>query len=145
MKLFNFKKFYTQIRDLIFPPYVMSEDEQRIYNTIENTLSFEETESRIAPISDEYLIFNKDLEMIIVVQRGMIVIANHNYFMSTFCNDNFQTILDTMILDKIEIARGKLKQEMLKNKINLLEKIENQTREAIENQTREAIKNSAKQ
>ena len=137
MKLFNFKKFYTEIRNSIFPPYVMSEDEQRIYNTIENTLSFEETESRIAPISDEYLIFNKDLEMIIVVQRGMIVIANHDYFMSTSCNGNFQTILDTMIMDKIEIARGKLKQEMLKNKINLLEKIENQTREA--------IKNSAKQ
>ena len=132
MNKINFRNFLKNTRDQIFPKYVMSEDEQRIYNTIENTLSYEETESRIAPISDEYIIFNKELEMIIVVRRGMVLIANHDYFISTLCSGNFQTVLDDMIMGKIEIAREKLKAEIFKNKVNLLEKIEKQTQRKIE-------------
>lgn len=128
MKLFNFKNLLNLLRDKFFPEHIMSVDEEHIFNTIENTLKNEKTESRIAPISDEYLIFNKEAEMIIVVQRGMVIIANHDYFLSTPINGDFQTILDTMITTCIEASRTKLKEEMLKNKVNLLEKIENQSK-----------------
>jgi hypothetical protein len=112
-----------KIKNMIFPVYQIIDSEKELYSAIEELLQMENTETRIAPLSDEYLIFNKQSEYIVSLSNGKIIFGNHDFYYEESFSAEFYDILLKMVQSYIQKNRDEIKTEMLGNKKLLLKKI----------------------
>ena len=53
---------FQKVKEMVFPPYKSTEEELKIYDIIEMVCQHPDTQFKLAPISEDFLIQNLTLE-----------------------------------------------------------------------------------
>jgi hypothetical protein len=81
-------------------------------------------EVTLAPISDEYFIVDKDKQVYISLSDSLIRISNHSYLYEVTCTSVLMSKLMGKAKLKVQDQANKIKKELFKNEIQLIDKID---------------------
>jgi hypothetical protein len=82
-----------------------------------------EVEVTLAPISEEYFIVDKSREIYISLSDSLIRISNHSYLYEISCTSVLMSKLMAKAKLKVEEKANRIKKELFKNEIELLDKL----------------------
>lgn len=109
--MFNFKK------------KALSEDAQLIHDIAVNYATNKDIRKLISPISDDCFLIDDKNQITVCIGDGEIILANHTYLYKKAFNLSFTDALKKSVRQFLEQEMQTLKKTLLKNEINLLDKI----------------------
>ena len=98
--------------------------QKKIISLVDNMLE-SDIEVTLAPISEEYFISDKEKQVYISLSDSLIRISNHDYLYEISCTSHLMSKLMGKAKIKVEEQANKVKKELFKNEITLLDKINN--------------------
>ncbi len=114
--MFNFKK------------KSLSEEAQLIQDIAINYATNKEVRKLISPISDDCILIDDKNQITVYISDGEIILANHTYLYKKVFNLSFTDSLKKRIKRFLEEEIQTFKKTLLKNEVNLLDKVRSLTK-----------------
>lgn len=111
--MFNFKK------------KPLSEEAQLIVDIAVNYATNKDVRKLISPMSDDCFLIDDKNQISVCISDGEIILANHTYLYKKVFNISFTDSLKKQVKKFLEEEMQALKKSLLKNEVNLLDKVKN--------------------
>lgn len=117
-------KIYMYLKDRFDPQKPLPEEEEICYNICKKLIICPDSKLTIAPISNKRYIKNDKNSMFIVIENRVMIIINHVYSYTVYC-ENDDLFLDVVKLFDMEMEskRVELEKEIQSNIQHSLKKI----------------------
>lgn len=117
-------KFYLKLKYRFDPPRQITEEERFCYEICKKLIINSESKLTIAPVSNKRYIKNDENQMFIVICNGTIMLINHVYSYSVYCDfdDNYNELI-RLFDNEVEKRRIELENEIKSNIQHSLKKI----------------------
>ena len=117
-------RFYLYLKNRFDPPKPVPEEEQICYNICKKLIRNDESKLTLAPLSNKRFIKNDDKSMFIVIENRVIMLINHIYSYTVYC-ENDEGFLEMVreFDQKMEYKRQELESEIKSNIQHSLKKI----------------------
>lgn len=117
-------KFYLKLKDKFDPPKEVTPEEHYCIEICKKLIQEENSKLTIAPVSNKRYIKNDDKSMFIVIESGTIMLINHVYSYSVYCENgtNYHELVK-MFDETVERKRNELEKEIKSNIQHSLKRI----------------------
>ena len=105
------------------PKYKPNKKEEIVITIIKSLLEQNDTDVKMAPITDRYYILNKRLEYWVKVSADGISITNHKFTYTSASSMQFQDMVIEIVKTAIEAHRNKFEATVFQNELDLLQSI----------------------
>ena len=117
-------KFYLRLKNKFDPPRDITPEEQYCVEICKKLIFDPNSKLMISPLTHKRFIKNEQKHMYVVLEQGTIMLTNHVYSYSVYCeyDDNYKEL--TKLLDtELEKKRADLEREIKSNIHDSLKKI----------------------
>ena len=114
---------FKRLKNKIWPPYQMSDQEQLIFDIIKMLGEQADTELKVAPISDKYFMVNKRLSYWVAVEEFTLTITNHKFRFAHTGNSEYHIDVLNMVRQYVETQITEFQETVFQNQIELLQNI----------------------
>lgn len=117
-------KVYIYLKNRFDPQKPLPEEEEICYNICKKLIANPDSKLTIAPISNKRYIKNDENKMFIVIENRVIIIINHVYSYTVYCenDDLFFNVVKTFDIE-LDNKRVELEKEIQSNIQHSLKKI----------------------
>jgi len=117
-------RYYLHLKNKFNPPRQISEEEKFCHDICIKLINNPNSKLTIAPLSNKRYIKNDDSSMFIVISNGTIMLINHVYSYSIYCefDEHYQELVK-MFDNEVEEKRLQLEVEIKSNIQHSLKKI----------------------
>ena len=105
------------------PKYKPNKKEEIVITIIKSLLEQNDTDIKMAPITDRYYILNKRLEYWVKVSADGISITNHKFTYTNASSMQFQDMVIEIVKTAIEALRNEFEATVFQNELDLLQSI----------------------
>jgi hypothetical protein len=105
------------------PKYKPNKKEEIVITIIKSLLEQNDTDIKMAPITDRYYILNKRLEYWVKVSADGISITNHKFTYTNASSMQFQDMVIEIVKKAIEAHRNEFEATVFQNELDLLQSI----------------------